>query len=47
MGTPGGGGVLFGSNRSESGSVSRRGDGVGEIPLRGGAGGGVTGPRAP
>ena len=30
MGTPGGGGVLFGSKRSESGSVSLWGDGVGE-----------------
>ena len=40
IGTPGGGGVLFGSKRSGSGSESLRGDGEGERALRGGAGGG-------
>ena len=36
----GGGGVLFGSKRSVSGSESLRGDGEGERALKGGAGGG-------
>ena len=36
----GGGGVLFGSNISGSGSESLRGEGVGVRPPRGGGGGG-------